>query len=34
VAGPDRPLRTLDVAFVAPLPPGPVAVDAEVLGGG
>lgn len=34
VAGPERPLRTLDIAFVAPLPPGPVTVDVEVLGAG
>ncbi len=34
VAGPGRPLRTLDVAFVAPLPPGEVVLEAEVLGEG
>jgi acyl-CoA thioesterase len=34
VAGADRPLRTLDVAFVAPLPSGPVELDVEVLGAG
>jgi acyl-CoA hydrolase len=34
VAGPDRPLRTLDIGFVAPTSPGPVELDAEVLGSG
>jgi acyl-CoA thioesterase len=34
VVGADRPLRTLDVAFVAPLPPGPVEVSVEVLTSG
>ena len=34
VVGPERPLRTLDVAFVASLPAGPAEVDVEVLGGG
>jgi acyl-CoA thioesterase len=34
VVGAERPLRTLDVAFVAPLPPGPAEVDVEVLGAG
>ena len=30
VAGPDRPLRTLDVGFVAPTTAGPVELVAEV----
>lgn len=34
VAGPDRPLRTMDVAFLAPLRAGPVELAAEVLGEG
>ena len=34
LAGPDRPLRTLDLGFVAPMAPGPVQVEAEVLGSG
>jgi acyl-CoA thioesterase len=34
VLGAQRPLRTLDVAFIAPLPPGPAEVDVEVLGAG
>lgn len=34
VAGADRPIRTLDLAFVAPLPPGEVEIEAEVLGSG
>ena len=34
VVGAERPLRTLDVAFVAPLPAGPVELDVEVLGAG
>jgi acyl-CoA thioesterase len=34
VAGPDRPLRTLDIGFVSPTSPGPVELDAEVLGSG
>ena len=34
VVGADRPLRSLDVAFVAPLPVGPAEVDVEVLGAG
>jgi acyl-CoA hydrolase len=34
LAGPDRPLRTLDVGFVAPMAPGPVELTAEVLGSG
>lgn len=34
VVGAERPLRTLDLAFVAPLPPGPAEVEVEVLGAG
>jgi acyl-CoA thioesterase len=34
VLGPERPLRSLDVAFVAPLAAGPVELDVEVLGAG
>lgn len=34
VVGADRPIRTMDLAFVAPLPSGPAAVEAEVLGSG
>jgi hypothetical protein len=34
VVGADRPLRTLDVAFVAPLPAGPAELDVEMLGAG
>jgi acyl-CoA thioesterase len=34
VAGPDRPLRTLDVGFPAPLAAGPVEVEAELLSRG
>jgi acyl-CoA thioesterase len=34
VAGAERPLRTLDIAFVAPLPRGPAEVAAEVLSAG
>ena len=34
VAGPERPLRTLDVGFVAPMTAGPVTLEAEVLGSG
>ncbi len=34
VAGADRPLRSVDVAFVAPLSPGTVEVTAEVLAAG
>ncbi len=32
--GPERPLRSLDLAFIAPLPAGPAEVDVEVLGAG
>jgi acyl-CoA thioesterase len=32
--GAERPLRSLDLAFIAPLPAGPVEVDVEVLGAG
>jgi acyl-CoA thioesterase len=34
VVGAERPIRTLDLAFVAPLPAGPAVVEAEVLGTG
>ena len=34
VAGPERPLRTLDVGFVAPMTAGPGTLEAEVLGSG
>src|SRR5258708_7013487 len=34
VAGEHRPVRSLDVAFVAPLPFGAVELEAEVLGEG
>lgn len=34
VVGADRPLRTLDVAFLAPIPPGEVELQLEVLGQG
>src|SRR3954447_617843 len=34
VVGAERPLRTLDVAFIAPLPAGPAELDVEVLGAG
>ncbi|HST81834.1 MAG TPA: thioesterase family protein [Kineosporiaceae bacterium] len=32
--GAERPLRSLDLAFIAPLPAGPVEVDVELLGAG
>jgi acyl-CoA thioesterase len=32
--GPERPLRTLDLAFIAPLQAGPAEVDVEVLSTG
>jgi Thioesterase-like superfamily len=34
VVGAERPIRTMDVAFLAPIPPGPVEVDVELLGEG
>lgn len=34
VVGADRPIRTMDVAFLAPIPPGPFEVDVEILGEG
>jgi acyl-CoA thioesterase len=34
VVGAERPLRSMDIAFVAPIAPGPVELDAEVLGEG
>jgi acyl-CoA thioesterase len=34
VSGPGRPLRSIDVAFVAPLAAGPVTIETEVLGEG
>jgi Thioesterase-like superfamily len=34
VVGAERPIRTMDVAFVAPIPPGPVELDVEMLGEG
>jgi acyl-CoA thioesterase len=34
VAGPERPIRTMDIAFVAPLPAGGIGVDVDVLGSG
>jgi len=34
VVGEQRPLRTLDLAFVSPLPAGPAEVDVEVLSAG
>jgi acyl-CoA thioesterase len=34
VVGEQRPLRTLDLAFVAPLPAGPAELDVEVLSAG
>jgi hypothetical protein len=34
VVGIERPIRTMDVAFVAPIPPGLVELDVEMLGEG